>query len=494
MKRLPAFLFLLLFAVLGLIATIGAAERPNLLFLESDDHHYQALGCLGDPVHTPNIDALAARGILFRNNVCQGTACAPSRNSLLTGSYPHNTGIYTNKDKNFVEPLWTFPAALQRAGYHTALVGKNHFKPYSGYTGRTPEKPYSLQLQETHGLGFDHVHSISGKVSVATSKAGPSEDPYRAYLHGKGLLEKFEAYYDEFYKDNRSGPPVAAMLPEEDTQDAYIATKAIDFLGMDHGKKPFFLWVDFVHPHPPADPVEPYLSQYDWKDMRSPLPRPNPGEPLKGLAKGRTEETYKRFRAGYYAMITALDAQVGRIVTALEANGQLENTVIVFTGDQGSMLGDLGLWGKGVFYKGSINSPLVIAGPESFEKGKTIDRPVELLDVAPTFLELAEASADDLEKCHGESLLPLLIGEGTYERSAAFAEEHTTKMIATDHYKLVRQDAGENLLFDLKADPDELKNLAGTLPEVEEELSQKIDDWLTKTPPVREPNARAPRR
>lgn len=488
--RWYAVVFLLLFA--GVFGQVEAApgERPNIVFLESDDHHYQVLGCLGDPVLTPHIDKLAKRGVLFRNNVCQGTACSPSRNSLLTGSYPHNTGVYYNQDGNFPEPLWTFPAALQRAGYRTALVGKNHFKPHSSYSGRPADKPYELSLKETHELGFEHVHSISGKVSVATSKADPSEDPYRAYLHERGLLDAFEQYYIEHYQDARSGPPVAAMLKEEDTQDAYIATKAIEFLESGHGDRPFFLWVDFVHPHPPADPVEPYLSQYNWEEMRKPLPRPNPDEPLRGLAKHRTEETYKRFRAGYYAMISALDTQVGRIVEVLEKSGQLDDTVIVFTGDQGSMLGDLGLWGKGEFYKGSINSPLVIAGPESFVEGEVEDRPVELLDLAPTFLELAGASEEDRKQCHGESLLPLLTGNGTYERAAAFAEEADVKMVTTSRYKLVRKDGGENLLFDLQEDPDELKNIAGTLPDVESDLSGKIDAWLESTSPLREPNPR----
>lgn len=488
--------FLLGIAALLLAPQLPAAQEGalNIVFLESDDHHYQALGCLGDPVSTPNLDALAARGLLFRNNVCQGTACAPSRNSLLTGSYPHNTGVYHNQDSNFTEPLWTFPAALQRAGYTTALVGKNHFKPHSEYTGRPADKPYELQLRETHALGFDHVHSISGKVSVATSKADPSEDPYRAYLQEKGLLTAFEEYYDEHYADARSGPPVAAMLKEDDSQDAYIATKAIEYLASDHSGKPFFLWVDFVHPHPPADPVEPYLSQYDWETMREPLPRANPDEPLRGLAKHRTEETYKRFRAGYYAMITALDTQVGRIVDALEANGQLENTLIVFAGDQGSMLGDLGFWGKGEFYKGSINSPLVMAGPEHFQQGKVIDRPVQLLDLAPTFLELAGASEEDRQQCFGESMAPLLTGEGDYLRAVAYAEEYTSKMATTSEYKLVRNEEGEDQLFDLVNDPNELKNIIGSLPVIEAEMNQLLDDWLARTGPIREPNPRPSRK
>jgi arylsulfatase A-like enzyme len=203
--------------------------------------------------------------------------------------------------------------------------------------------------------------------------------------------------------------------------------------------------------------------------------------------RGATDETYQRFRAEYYAMITCLDAQIGRIIKALEERGQLDNTIIIFTGDQGSMLGDLGLWGKGVFYKGSINSPLVIAGPGSFVKNVKVDRPVELLDVAPTLLELAHASEADRKRCHGHSLLPLLTGQGEYPRKYAFAEEKATQMVVDERYKLVR-DPEKLLVFDLAEDPNELKNLAGQLPEVEARLTKAIDDWFASTPPRRDEN------
>jgi len=203
-----------------------------------------------------------------------------------------------------------------------------------------------------------------------------------------------------------------------------------------------------------------------------------------------TDEDFRRFRAGYYAMITALDAQVGRIIDALESQGRLENTVVVFAGDQGSMLGDLGFWGKGQFYRGSINSPLVIAGPpipRTRGEGATVDRPVQLLDLAPTFLELAEASEEDREQCYGESLMPLLTGEGRYERTTAFAEDADTQMATTERYKFVRQENGENQLFDLEEDPRESNDLAGRLPEVQADMNRRIEEWFAATPPIREP-------
>lgn len=481
-------LLLLILAIAWVFTARAAEARPNIILLESDDHHYQALGCLGENVQTPHLDALAARGVLFTNNVCQGTACAPSRNSLLTGSYPHNTGVYGNRDGMLREGIWTFPAALQRAGYLTALVGKNHFKPYAPNLDTRAGRSAEAMTAATRALGFEFVHSITGKVSAAADRPYvPGADAYRDYLQQLGLLEAHIADYRENRSSNRGVYTGASVLPEEHYQDTYIATQAVRFLDGVQGDRPFFLWVDFVAPHPPADAPQPFATMYDPADMRGPLATP---EELAALPKGRqlSIDELKEFRAGYYAMITLLDKQVGRLVDTLQARGLLDNTIIVFAGDQGSMLGDHGLWGKGVFYKGSINSPLIIAGPGVKPRQK-IDRPVQLLDLGPTFLELAQASADDRAKCHGESLLPLLTGQGTYERTAAFAEEHRTKMVVTETWKYVSDPMAPQLFF-LKKDPDETRNLAGVRPEVEQRMQAMIRKWLAATGPELEPNPR----
>lgn len=447
--------------------------RPNIIILESDDHHFQALGCMGDPVHTPNIDALAARGVLFRNHVCQGVQCAPSRNSLLTGSYPHHTGIFHNQDGPLQRGVWTFPLALRRAGYATALIGKDHFKPASGGFAGTP---LEIRKQELYTIGFEYSFGMGGKVNVATQEYVPGDDPYQDYLHERGLLEDLQAHYEEHFTsfEGRRGFAPSA-LSEEDRQDAFITSHAVDWISDYDRDEPFFLWVEFVDPHPPADPPEPYASQYDWEEMR---------EPLGDTPHPRLDtEHFKRFRAGYYATITALDAQVGRVVQALEETGQIDNTVIIFTGDQGSMLGDHGLWGKGDYYKGSVNSPLVIAGPPGlFMEGRVVDRPVAMVDLSPTILELTGASKADRAQSYGESLMPLLTGEGAYGRTAAFAESRTWVVAVTEEYKYAIDQEG-NVLFDLQEDPDELVNLVGQRPEVEAEMAEIIEEWRRRTTP-----------
>ena len=472
--------------------------RLNFILMEGDDLNFATLGCMGDPlVKTPNIDRLAARGVLFRNNICQGTMCAPSRNSLLTGSYPHNTGVFHNQDGTMAAGVWSFPAALKRAGYFTALVGKNHFKPHSD-AGAGQEAEPGASEEGAKTLGFEYVHSIGGKVVSASKRpTTPGINPYQDYLQERGLMDKLV----EFYAKNRKGGNdwvAANVVPEEHYQDCYIASRAIDWLRGYKESKPYLLWVDFVAPHPPADAPEPYASMYDWKAMPLPLDDPLTGAlpTLKTRAEARKKrvapDETKRFRAGYYAMISLLDAQVGRIVKIVEDRGELDHTVFVFFGDQGSMLYDHWLFGKGVFYKGSINSPLVIAGPPAWRRGEKVERPVELLDVAPTILELAGAGEEDRKACRGTSLTPLLTGEGEYRRPFAFAEDADTKMVANERYKLVAY-PDFTMLFDLQADPNELKNIAQDHPDVVKDLKGRIDEWLAATGPVREPNPK-PRR
>ncbi len=482
MSKSVAYLAVLLTCLFS--SATAEARRPNVILLESDDHHFQALGCMGDPVQTPNIDKLAARGVLFRNNVCQGTACSPSRNALLAGAYPHNTGIYYNKDGNLPDGIWTFPQALLRTGYHTALVGKNHFKPYSTVSMR--DRTAAMAADEMRSLGFEYLFSTTGKVAAATAKDEVGEDPYRQYLASKGLLDKLT----DDYKSRRGIADLTDLRPSvlsvDDYHDTYIASRAIDYLATTQKDEPFFLWVDFVAPHPPADAPEPYHSMHPVSSVRLPHKTVTPIEGIPAARAKIDPETYQKFRAAYYGMISLLDAQVGRIVAALEKSGQLENTIIIFAGDQGSMLGDLGLWGKGVFYRGSINSPLVIAGPQELVKHNAVDRPVQLIDLAPTILGWAGASEDDLAHCRGLSLAPLLTGVGEFERRDAFAEDAETKMVVNDRYKFIDSPSGPKL-FDLEKDPNETTNVADKRTGLVENMQRKLERWEatsgTRLPP-----------
>ena len=489
----------------GLSATAVAAAAPgrnagarsrrprsNIVLVESDDHLWNALGCMpNSAIRTPNIDRLAERGILFRNNVCQGAECVPSRHSLLTGSYPHNNGVYSNACAAIDERQWTLPAAMQRSGYRTALIGKNHFRPRPNKSVKDPKDFADPGLiQGWQSYGFDDVLAVGGKVS---SGLGWKECPFRAYLREKDLLEAHEGDYKTNRYNGRKGRKAyvgASPLSEEDCHDAFIRRLFTDWLASWDAGKPFFAWVDFVAPHLPCDAPEPYASMYRPSDMPEPVKAETEGWPQRLRARsgkataGMTPEQLLAARAGYYGMISLLDTQVGSMVEALEVKGCLDNTVVVFVGDQGCAMGDHGMWGKGTMLKSSINSPLVVSCPARFRERVVVDRPVEMQDLAPTFLDLAGASRKEKANCYGESLTPLLTGEGLYRREAAFAEKLSTKMVATAELKYVYNPGDETqLLFDLRQDPDETQNVAGRpgYEEAERRMRDRLLTWLTAT-------------
>lgn len=471
----------------------GPARRPNILLIETDDQRPQALGCMGDPViQTPHLDALAGRGVLFASTTCQATYCIPSRISLLTGSYPHNNGFHSNLGQRLLDGQWTFPAALRRSGYRCGLVGKNHLKldaPESA--GAADAARLREQLDR---YGFDDVRVTQGKV---WSGRGFRDDAYRRYLREKGLIEKLTQDYATRRKSALTGIGPSALAAEHH-QDAFIAGLAIEWIQSRPAAEPFFLWLNFVSPHTPCDAPLPYATMYASADIPPPIVSPATALPpalrIEAERLRRLGPDFaRRFRAAYYGMISWVDAQVGRLLGALEAEGRLDDTVVVFCADQGEMAGDHGLYGKGTFFRSAIGAPLLVAWPRGFREGVRVDRPVELLDLVPTLLELAGAPEKERQQSFGHSLLPLLGGEGSYLREAAFAEYFDQKMVATSRHKYVYATARPaRLLFDLEADPGETRNLAGApgAAGVERALRERLLAWLAAT--WRQPNSKPP--
>ena len=467
-----------------------AARAPNIVLIESDDHLWDALGCMGNAaIKTPHLDRLAERGVLFRNHVCQGAECVPSRHSLLTGSYPHNNGVYSNRCQALDDRQWTLPGAMQRSGYRTALIGKNHFRSRPNDQVKDPKDFADPGLiAGWQSYGFDDVLAVNGKVAAGL---GWGEGPFRAYLRGKGLLDAHEAdYKTRRYQGRRAITTYvgASPLSEEDCHDAFIRRLFTDWLSACQDDRPFFAWVDFVAPHLPCDAPEPYASMHAPASVPPPVPAMAEDWPQRLLRRSRkrsmTAAEMQTCRAGYYGMVSLLDTQVGKMVAALEAEGCLDNTVVAFVGDQGCAMGDHGLWGKGTLLKSSINSPMVIACPSRFRQRVVVDRPVEMQDLAPTFLDLAGAAPKETHSCYGQSLLPLLTGEGTYARDAAFAEKLNTKMVTTAEHKYIfNSDDEVQLLFDLAHDPDETQNLAGRsdYADIERDLQTRLLRWLADT-------------
>ena len=453
--------FLILFALLLPFAIWAEAKKFNVVMVEADDLNPMTLGYMGHRVvKTPHLDRLAAQGTVFKNCIVQGTACAPSRNSLLTGTYPHNTGIYMNASSaGLPENCWTFPAALSRAGVYTAFYGKNHFR--------------------TDQLGFDLNFSTGGKVAVSGRKHPPGKDPYITHLHERGLQDKLVAAYK-----NRKGLDIEFPLDEEDYLDSFIINSAIKWIDTEEARKaPFFLWIDLTLPHPPMDVPKKYKDLYKDVKLDPVIPGLKTGLPV-SLAKdmNQSPRNLTAYRRGYLALITMMDALVGRLVDHLDKSGLRENTIVIFIADQGSMTGHHGLYSKKYFYKEVINSPTIISHPKH-GKGKVITRPVELLDISKTMVTLYGCDSKDLSQTHGYDLMPLLKG-GAFERKYAHAEQHEVNMIQDEHFKLVTYKDGE-ILYDLKNDPDELTNAIAKHRSVAKTLRQKRDHWLANSGEVK---------
>jgi len=451
--------------------------RPNIVFIEADDLTYKYLGCFGSKVvKTRHIDALAKRGVVFSNSVCQGMMCGPSRNSLITGLYPHNLGFYVNGQmRSLPKGIWAFPGALQRAGYHTALIGKSHFKPYADdAVGETPyEKRANAHKQQ---FGFDHVtHSLGRAMLGSGANAEPGKDAYVDHLLAKGLYKHFREEY-----------PNPSTLPEDDYEDGFFTATACRWLRSYKQSKPLFLWLTCSCPHGPYDVPQKYLDLYRPEDMPEPIEDSLEGIPqeLGSEKRKRSQEWFLEARAKYAGAVTFLDKQVGRIIDCLRKTGKLDNTVVVFFGDQGFQLGDHGLHGKGTLFKESLNASLIISCPTAFAPGRVVTEPVELLDLVKTCLDLAGSPEVAKRPPYGYSLVPLLTGKGRYQRdNVAFGEIEGFYAAVTERYKYIANEK-QPILFDLEKDPDELHNVIGQNADIGRQLQQAVDTWLAETGPV----------
>lgn len=446
--------------VLGASHFAAAAEsdsgprRPNVLFLLSDDQRPDTIAALGNGViRTPYLDALARRGSVFTRAVSPNPICTPSRAEILTGRSGYTNGVlYFGEKINPDCALW--PQVMREAGYHTWYVGK----------GDPVAQPTRLGYEESRGL----FAGGGGRWEVERQDAnGRPVTGYRGWM---------------FRTDD------GTLLPEQGvglTPDisARLADAAIGFIRR-QPERPFFLHVNFTAPHDPLLVPPGYERVYDA--ARMPLPRNfRPEHPFDhGNRRGRDElllpfprtpEDVRAELAVYYAVISHLDAQIGRILAALNETGQAGNTIIVFASDHGVALGSHGLRGKQNMYEHTIGVPLILNGP-GIPQGKRFDAQCYLRDLFPTICELAGiAPPADLD---GRSLAPVLAGTTDTIHPCVFGHfRDVQRMIRTDLWKLIHYPAVDKYqLFDLAHDPDELKDLSADphRAEIFAELRRKL--------------------
>jgi uncharacterized sulfatase len=430
---------------LGAYHAHAASDRTNVLFIISDDLTSTVLGCYGHPtVQTPNIDRLASRGLLFERAYCQMPYCGPSRASLLTGMLVDETTVYNNKDhfRKTHPDITTLPEAFRDAGYFTARVGKVFHYGVPGDIGTS---------------GLDDPQSWDEVVNpIGRDKT--EEDKIFSLIPGQfgGTLSW-----------------LAAEGTDEQQTDGIGAIEAIKLLEA-HQDEAFFLAVGFYRPHTPFVAPKQYFDLYDVDAIPVP-PEQQPREPAAAWGKVKpandkmTDTQRREAIRAYYASVTFLDAQVGRVIDALDRLGLADNTVIVLTSDHGYHLGEHGLWQKRSLFEESAAVPLIIAAPGMTDPGRRTTQLAELVDCYPTLADLCGLPKPD--HTSGVSLAPLLKDPAAPTKPAALTMETRRAKgknfkgytIRTDRYRYTEWDGGEEgyELYDHETDPREMTNLAG---------------------------------
>ena len=443
-------------------------KRMNVLFLMSDQHRGDCIGAAGsDYVRTPNLDKLAHEGVLFVKAYSSVPSCLPARTSILTGMSPWNSGQLGYND--IPDYPYEGPAMFTAAGYRTHAVGKNHFTPM--------RKTHGYQTVELEEGWYSKIPGHEKcDYTIWFEKNAPGKD-----ITASGLGPN----------DRRGGifPFEEALHPT-----TWTADRAVNFLKTCKDDKPWLLKVSFQRPHSPYDPPERWYKLYG--DIKIPLPVIGDwAEKKYGVTDGSfatdnnaahgvfPPKEIVESRRSYYASISYVDEQLGRVVQALKDRGELENTIILFTADHGEMMGDHYMWRKCRPYEGSVRIPMIIRWPENMgmkiRRGQTRTELVELRDVLPTFLDAAGLSKPSV--MDGMSMLEILKGKKwrkilDLEHSQIYEPDNAWQALTDGRYKYIYFTlTGQEQLFDLKNDPGELIDLA-TLPKYE----KSVKSWRDK--------------
>ncbi len=441
---------------------------PNVLLLMSDQHRFDTMGCAGHPVvATPNLDRLAAEGMRFSRAYCQGPLCIPARASFLSERYVRDHGVSDFRYEIPVETP-TFLHAVRAAGYHTACVGKMHFHRPE-YGGRTSDR-----LAEMRAHGFDDVIEVMGKTEAIHVRS-----EYSDFLEQRGLYDRFREwmasndYYDQII-DGRTIPrspiwePGSTPLPTDAFADLWIADRVVRWIEDYDRDEPFCCWAGFVGPHDPWEAPAEYVDHYRDADVpldttaRPPLPEDEQFRVFVDYflnewsqTDGMTDEVIRELRRYYYGGVSVIDDAVGRILTALEHCGLLDETLVVYTSDHGEMLGTHGFLTKMVFYEPSVRVPLVIRPPGGCAP-QVVEGMVEHVDVPATIRAAAEAP--DVPGSEGHSLLGHRSRPGAgFTRDVVHSENWGFGLVATERHKVVVDEDRRVPVqcFDLDDDPDE---------------------------------------
>jgi len=447
-----------------------SGDKPNLLFLWTDQQRADTMAAYGNTrFRVPAMNGLAAQSVVFERAYVTQPVCTPSRSSVMTGLWPHQSGCVRNNIPLKPETR-TVPELVGDSAYRTGYMGKWHLGD---------------EVFTQHG--FEEWQAIEDGIYRKFYSVGRDQNSRSGYHHFLMRLGYTPGEENDFSRN------FATKLPVEHSKPSFLAGEASNFI-LKHRGEPWMLYVNFLEPHTP------FGSALDDLHSEAEASLDNfPGTPL-----GPEPEWYKRRRAeskvqrdrlqrqarNYAGLCSLVDQALARILWTLEATGQAENTIVVYTSDHGEMMGAHGLMAKQVMYEEAMRVPLLVRAPFARLKPHRASQPVSHIDIAPTLLELLGAKVPGLP---GRSLVPLLNGqpraddsvflEWTADANDSGAGPDGRVVVSPDGYKLVLYDTDQSLLFDRNKDPRELRNVYGK-PEyaaVQARLKQQIERWQQRT-------------
>lgn len=447
------------------------SKQPNILLLFTDMQRHDTIHALGNEViRTPNLDRLVREGTAFTSCYSPSPVCVPARFAMHYGQYPFRTGLAENAHMPNDNGR-SLPAALTELGYHSAAIGKCHF---------TPDKAARRGFAE--------------RLIQEECCSDPDKDDYCRWLADRGAdCDEPHGTRGEMYY-----VPQISLHSAEEHPSQWLGDRSIDFIRQRRASasdQPWFLFSSFIHPHPPFAPPKPWHKLYRSPDM--PLPEvPQDAESLlvwvnhfqnryKYRDQGIDNNLVRNIKAYYYATISFVDYQIGRILDELAAHGELDNTVVVFASDHGEYLGDYNCFGKRGMHDASAKVPMLVRYPRSFPAGLQCTAPTSLVDIFPTFVNAAGGVCAErgLDGCELSA-----VAAGKCQRDAVFSQYSTDAtalyMIANERYKYIWS-AGDQreFLFDRLVDPHDQRNraalnsLANTKKALKQALLQKLKEF-----------------
>ncbi len=438
------------------------AERPNILLITTDQQRFDTLQCAGNPnIWTPHLNWLADNGIRFTNAYSDCPVCMPARVTMMTGQHAATHGVMSNKFRpEAVRPEYSLPGLLTSAGYQTRLLGKTHFGP------------------ERVNQGFEHMEV---------------EEDYYRYMEKNQQLGRPRGMG---IGSNEHAPTFSTLAPEH-TATAWLAQRGCDFMETRDPSRPFFLQLNFHHPHPPFESPQEYWELYrdtampapvygNWSTSESDIPPAFLGVTYElSMTQRLAGKQLEQLRRAYYACVTEVDYQLGLLFAQMHELNIFENTIVIFTSDHGEMLGDHFMGGKCVPFEASVHIPLLIRMPGTLRnhhrpwRGVTNDALVCLADILPTCLNFADVPIPEEAGVEGIDMLAVARQEVARER--LFLDCMYMHAVREGDYKLCRETLqGHELLFNVAEDPYDTRDLLRTheADEIAGKLRAALDEHL----------------